>query len=60
MSAANILSLQNALTLARNPVPAAEAPPPNSATVTNLPSLDSEPLYFARPSAQYRAMHGEN
>ena len=58
MSAANILSLQNALTLARTPV-MAEAPLVNSATVTTLPSLDSEPLYFARPSAQYRAMHGE-
>jgi len=58
VSAANILSLQNALTLARTPV-MAEAPLVNSATVTTLPSLDSEPLYFARPSAQYRAMHGE-
>jgi dTDP-4-amino-4,6-dideoxygalactose transaminase len=58
VSAANILSLQNALTLARTPA-MAEAPLVNSATVTTLPSLDSEPLYFARPSAQYRAMHGE-
>ncbi len=62
MSAANILSLQNALTLARTPVLVAgqaDVVQTNSATITTLPSLDSEPLYFARPSAQYRAMHGE-